>query len=1000
MQPGDPDARRGQRGHRGPAAPSIRSWVLAGAFAGAFLGAPAPLRALDPALPLGTQAQRVWRSEDGLLQDTATALLEDRDGFLWIGTEEGLARFDGVRFDHLSRTSHPALPHPEVRCLAQTPDGSLWIGSSEPGLHRYRDGLLTAFGPAEGLPESPIRILLRDRAGRLWAAPAEGPLLRLEGDRFLPQEGDRTLRIRALAEDAEGTLWVGTERSGLWKLQGGRLSLAALAPGEICALAAGPDGQVWVGTRTHGLLGLDAGRLAPPGWARGLPARPVTALLADRQGSLWIGFEQAGLFRRGPQGRLEAAPDALGPRGTVTALLEDRTGALWSAREDRGLQALHAVPFQALPTGKGEGGEPIRMVCQDAAGRVWCLLGNQTLATLREGRIQPFGPTGLAGSDPPTALWPGRAGGLWIGTRGGGIHLLEEGKRRPAEREGPRSGPIGTLYEDPAGTLWAATGNRDLVKLPREGPPHLFPAVGAVVALAGGGPGPLYLASPTRGLGLLEGGRVRWLGRAEGLGSAGARSLHLDARGDLWVGTADGLRLFREGAFRTFREPRGPLALGIHAILEDARERLWLSTSQGTFRLARAALLRSLEAPGPLPHAAFDQRDGLPAREGQGGPQPVAWAAREGDLFLATSRGLARTDGRSPAPTPPPLGLHLLKVLCDEAEVPVQGPLALSPGLHRLEFQYTGISLTAPEKVRFRHRLEGLEPAWNEVGDRRFAVYPSLPPGTYRFILQAWRPEDEGPPRELAFAVTIRPYYHQRPLFWVAAGAALLAFGWWLVRLRLQQAEARTAVLDERNRMAREIHDHLAQGFTGVLLQLEAAEAKLAHLGGDPEPVLTRLDHARNLATSSLQEARRSVMALHPHPPEGMDLLGALRTLADRLLAGTEIQVELTQVGQPKPLGRRQEGELLRMAQEALTNALRHGKARRVRVVLQYDGGEVHLGIEDDGRGFDPSAATAGYGMRSIRESLRQLRGRMEVDSSPGSGTRITFTLPLRRWRP
>ncbi len=207
-------------------------------------------------------------------------------------------------------------------------------------------------------------------------------------------------------------------------------------------------------------------------------------------------------------------------------------------------------------------------------------------------------------------------------------------------------------------------------------------------------------------------------------------------------------------------------------------------------------------------------------------------------------------------------------------------------------------------------------------------------------------------------------------------------------------------MLGERNRMAREIHDHLAQGFTGVLLQLEAAEARLARMEGDPAPVLTRLDHARNLAVASLQEARRSVMVLRPRKPEGTDLLGALRLLTDRLLAGTDIQVELAVMGKPRALRESLEEELLRMAQELMTNALRHGKARWVRVVLEFEPRQVRIHVEDDGKGFDPAASVAGYGMRSIRESISKLGGRMDIDSSEGLGSRITITLPTRRWRP
>jgi signal transduction histidine kinase len=346
------------------------------------------------------------------------------------------------------------------------------------------------------------------------------------------------------------------------------------------------------------------------------------------------------------------------------------------------------------------------------------------------------------------------------------------------------------------------------------------------------------------------------------------------------------------------------------------------------------------------------------------------------------------------------LRLHILKAEGDESVLPETTPIQVPPGTHRFEVYYTATSLTRSDKVRFRYRLEGLDHTWNEVGDRRFSAYSNLSPGSYRFVLQAWRIDEDGPPQQRTVDVYVQPFLYQRPVFWGLSVLVAAVFGWWLLRLRLQQVEARSAVLGERNRMAREIHDHLAQGFTGVLLQLEAAEARLSRMQGDPEPVLTRLDHARNLAVASLQEARRSVMVLRSRKPEGTDLLGALRLLADRLLAGTDIQVELAVAGKPRSLRENLEEELLRMAQEMLTNALRHGKARWVRVVLQFEKRQVCLSIEDDGRGFDPSADVAGYGMRSIRESIKKLRGQLDIDSSQGLGSRITITLPTRRWRP
>ncbi|MBK9797604.1 MAG: hypothetical protein IPP58_14155 [Holophagaceae bacterium] len=958
--------------------------------------------ALDPARPLKTHAHRLWRSEDGLLQDTASALLESRDGFLWIGTEAGLVRFDGAAFDHYSRLNLPGFDRNEVQCLAETRGGALWIGTSGPGLYRLQKGLIQAFGPGEGLPNQPIRRLLRDREGTLWAAPTEGPLLRFDGTRFQPvatEEGH--LRIRAMVDDAKGTIWVGTAGSGLWRLRNGRLSLAALTVAEITAIEVGVDGEVLVGTRSQGLLVLNEGRLEKPVWLRGLPSKPVSALLVDRQGSLWIGLEQGGLYRRTQVGRLEASPSLLGPRWTPITLLEDSSGALWAGSKERGLQLLYPVPFFQLSRKNADREEPASMVCEDTLGTVWCLTGDQVLGRIRDGMVERV-PTAFSANNPITSLWPRRAGGLWIGTRGGELHVLDQGRFRQVQWSGgPQPDPILSLYEDSQGVLWLATMRQGLLRLGPSGAFVLFPTIHGVLAMAGGGSGPLFLASRTQGLGILESGQIRWLGRAEGLDSTGVQSLFLDEDGFLWMGTFDGLRRYRDGAFQKFGDRRSsPLFLDIHGMVEDQSHHLWLSTGQGVLRIARAALLRSLVEAGPIPGVVFDHHDGMPSRETSGGSQPSICLTREGLLYFPTTRGLTRIDSRTSVRPGPALRLHILKAESDETVLPVAPSIQVPAGTHLFEVYYTATSLTRANKVRFRYRLEGWDHVWNDAGDRRFCGYSNLAPGSYRFVLQAWRIDEEGPPQEQSIEVVIQPYFYQRPVFWGLGALLVLAFGWWIYRLRVQQVEARSAVLAERNRMAREIHDHLAQGFTGVIIQLEAAEAKLSRMEGDPAPILTRLDHARNLAVASLQEARRSVMVLRSRKPEGTDLLGALRLLADRLLAGTDIQVELAMVGKPRRLPERLEEELLRMAQEMLTNALRHGKARWVRAVLQFEGRVVRLCIEDDGRGFDPSADVAGYGMRSIRESLKQLGGQLDIDSSQGLGSRITITLPIRRWRP
>ena len=748
--------------------------------------------ALDPARPLSEQAHRIWQTEDGLLQDTVTALLESRDGFLWVGTEAGLVRFDGATFDHYSRITDPAFEHNEVQCIANGQGGALWIGTSEPGLYRLERGVFHILGAADGLPNQPIVKLLRDRQGTLWAAPAQGPLLRFDGTRFQPVPSTASqLRIRALSEDPDGSIWVGTTGAGLWRLREGHLVLAALTSDDITALEAGGTEDVWVGTRSHGLLQLHEGRLETPAWCRGLPARAVRTLLLDREGSLWIGLEQAGLYRRRPNGLLEASLNPFGAHWTPISLLEDTSGALWSGSEDRGLRVLFPVPFKRIPVVGADPEEPAWNVCQDTQGTVWCLTGDLALGRVQKDHVDRVStPLG----SPISCLWPRRAGGLWIGTRKGDLFAMDQGRFVRLSRTGwPQADTILSLFEDPQSVLWVSTVRQGLLKLVPGQAPVLFPAEGNVLAMAGNGSGPLYLASRTRGLGILEAGQVRWLGRAEGLGSSGVLSLHLDDENTLWVGTADGPRVFREGRFQDLPQRTGPLLLAIHAILEDSAHRIWLSTGQGVFQIPRAALLRQGDKTRPLQPVVFDHHDGMPSRETNRGAQPVACLTREGDFYFPTSRGLARLDAQFTTPKGPPLRLHILKAESDETVLPDAHPIEVPPGTHKFEVYYTATSLTRADKVRFRYRLEGWENTWNEVGDRRFSAFSNVAPGTYRFVVQAWRLDEHAPERELSVPVVVLPFIYQRPVFWIACTLLAGAFGWWLVRLRVQQVEARSA---------------------------------------------------------------------------------------------------------------------------------------------------------------------------------------------------------------
>lgn len=988
-----------------------RVWALA-AFLAVLAGPPA--RALDPAKRVDQYAVDHWSSADLLGAKTVFAIRETHDGYLWLGSNAGLLRFDGFRFVLFEPANTPAFESPQVRALLETADGSLLVGVYGGGVVRLRDGRFERLGA--GLPSQLVRALAAAADGGVWVGTQGGGVARLGADGALKEriaraDGLPSDDVRAIEAGVGGELWIGTEPGGLVRRRGGALETFTTANGllgdTVMALHRDAAGDLWVAT-TRGLHRFRDGaagaaeeiaRFTP---ADGLASDYLFSLGEDAQGNLWIGTGGAGLsrFSGGRFANLAAAGGL--PDDYVWAFHEDRAGALWIGSEG-GLTRLRDGLYTVWGQRQGLPADQVSGLLEDRAGALW-LAGPKGLARFADGGVAVIGKAQGLPSDATRSLLAARDGALWVSTDGDGLARIAPGGAIATygEKDGLGNAMVWSLAEDRDGSIWAGTQSRGLSRFAagRWSVLSQKDGLGAdnvrvVLAARAGG---VWAGTFGGGLSRIEDGKVAaTYTRRDGLGGDLVLSLYEDEDGYLWVGTlSGGLSLFAGGRLASFDRRRGFFADAIGGILGDDLGYLWLIAENGPFRVLRKDLLALFRDPaaGPAERLAVDvfgKAAGFLGDPGTGFT-PNAFRRRDGRLLFATSRGANEIDPRrvrGPAGPAPPLVEGLV---ADHREVGLRPPPILPAGTLAVEIPYTAPSLDDPARTRFRYRLQGFDRDWVEVGERRVAYYPNLPPGDFTFRVAARGADGEW--RESApLPLTLLPYFYQTGWFKVLLAALGAGALYGLYRLRAGRLEARAAVAEERNRLAREIHDTLAQDLAAILMH-----ARLGQRAGGADAGAPFFEDIAALATGSLAEARRSLQALRPPALDGKTLAQALRETAESLTGrGAAITFRAEGDGEPAPAV---EVELLRIAKEAMGNALRHGGARKIEVELRCGRDELVLAVADDGAGFEPRAALGGFGLIGMRERAAALGGTLEVTSAPGHGARVVATAPTRGKEP
>ncbi len=775
--------------------------------------------ALDPAKALTQFTHSAWLMENGLPQNSIKAIAQTTDGYLWLATQAGIVRFDGVRFTVFNTANTPALTNSNVMALLAARDGSLWIGTYGGGLTRSKDGTFTTYTTRDGLAHDVVFALCEDAKGNLWIGTHGGGLSRWRDGRFTTLSTKNGLShnfVRAIHEDRRGDLWIGTDGGGLNKLSAGQFAVFGKPQGLpsdiILSIHEDRHGSLWVGTFDGGLSRRHDGRFTTYAVKEGLPSNAVYAISEDRDGSLWVGTHGGGLSRW-DGGKFTSLTTEYGLADSgVRAIYEDREGSLWIGTSGSGLHRIKDGKFTTFTTAEGLSSNLVYPVYEDRAGDVWIGTEDRGLNRLSGGRVTHYTTRQGLASDHVWSIEGGRDGSLWLGT-GGGLSRLKNGSfTNFTTREGLSSNMVWAVHEGRDGSLWIGTFGGGLNRL-KDGRFDVYTSGDglpdtSVRAIREDAAGTLWIGTSSGGVARFAEGRFTAISTKDGLSSNVVRSLYVDQQGTVWIGTlGGGLNRLKDGRITVYMTRSGLFDDVIWLILEDDRGNLWMSSSRGIFRVSKQDLNDFADGrTTSIASVAYGQADGVKSSQGVGGSQSVGWKGRDGRLWFSTFQGVSVVDPQrlSTNAVPPPVIIEQILVdgeaLAADDRVPA--------GREKFEFHYTGLSLLAPENVRFKYKLEGLDRDWIDAGARRAAYYTNIPPGDYRFRVLASNNDGLWNETGAARAFYLAPYFHQTYFFYALCAATALLLGGSVYLARVRQLTSRQAELemtvDERTRQLQE----------------------------------------------------------------------------------------------------------------------------------------------------------------------------------------------------
>ena len=958
---------------------------------------------LDPNRSLFQYVREYWNTEAKFPGGAINAIAQTKDGYLWIGSEKGLFRFDGFNFVRVSFPSIVGVSNPPILGLLTDASGNLWVRVQGSGLLRQSNSRFETVSYGAGPLSSGVTAVSKDRNGSVLVSDVVEGTFRFEGQNPHMLAAPSTLPgsspIISIAETSAGNIWLGTLGAGLFLLADDHSAAvhAELPERKInCLLPSGKD-DLWAGT-DNGLYhwnGRDFRREALPSWLGNVQ---VLSLLGDHDSNVWVGTDR-GLLRINRKSISFSEETKLRGTGAINVLFEDREGNVWVGGA-RGLGRIRDTVFVTFPSASDPRFENPGPIYVDAEGRTWFAPGQGGLYTLKDAHVQ------LSASFPGNDVVYSIAGGeneIWVGRQRGGLTRLQwqNGtitRKTFTEVDGLAQNSVYAVLKNRDGSVWAGTlsGGVSRFRLGRFTTYTSASGLGGntVSSILEARDGTMWFAT-SNGLSSLSNDHWKTYGTQDGLPSANVNCLFEDSEGVLWSGTSSGLAFL---VSRKIQVPSLPEVLreSIFGIAEDKKGRFWITTSNHVLQVPRDKLFAGQAGTEDI--REYGPADGLPSSEGVNRSRSVINDS-EGRIWISVKGGLSVVDPSHLTSGWPPATAEIESVMADGTPVVPIDSLRVPAARKRITFAYTALSLAVPERIRFRYFLEGFDRQWSEPSAARQAVYTNLGPGPYRFHLLASNSYGEWNGSESVVAFEVEPALWQtlwfRTILAVLLASTVVVFYRFHLRRLTQHLNMRFEErLAERTRIAQELHDTLLQGFLSASMHLHVLDEQLP-ADSPAKPLMNRV---LTLMGRVIEEGRNAVRGLRSVQDDSFDLGQAYSRVAQELSLQREVDFRVVVEGLPRALHPVIRDEVYRIGRESLVNAFRHSHADKIEVEVDYSNSNLRILVRDNGCGIDPQVLRAGrdghWGLPGMRERAEKVGAKLRVWSRTAAGTEVELTVP------